>query len=243
MMEGTFPSILKLGKITPVYEKDNEQLLENYRPISTLPIFGKKIEKTIYTRLYGFFTSNNILNKSHFGFRKSHFTSHALNYSINCIEKYIKKGNNVLGIFIDLSKAFDTIDHKTLLAKLENYGIHGVVLKIIESCLSNRKQLVNILGEISDELLVLFGVPQGSCLGPLLFLIYIQRCRSVFNIGGYNSTFLPFFRDFEILGGIFRFCRLFKFYNDFGNFGVYSGFNENVLKQLKTRIRMHKINK
>ena len=112
MMEGTFPSILKLGKITPVYKKDDEQLLENYRPISTLPIFGKIFEKIIYTRLYGFFTSNNILNKSQFGFRKSHSTSHALNYSINCIEKSIKKGNSVLGIFIDLSKAFDTIDHK-----------------------------------------------------------------------------------------------------------------------------------
>ena len=99
MMEGKFPSILKLGKITPVYKKDDEQLLENYRPISTLPIFGI------------FFTSNNILNKSQFGFKKSHSTSHALNYSINCIEKSIKKGNNVLGIFIDLSKAFDTIDH------------------------------------------------------------------------------------------------------------------------------------
>ena len=114
-------------------------------------------------------TSNNILNKSQFGFRKSHSTSHALNYSINCIEKSIKKGNNVLGIFIDLSKAFDTIDHKILLAKLYNYGIRGVTLKLIESYLSGRKQLVNILGEISDELLFLFGVPQGSCLGPLLF--------------------------------------------------------------------------
>ena len=89
-MEGTFPSILKLGKITPVYKKDDEQLLENYRPISTLPIFGEIFENIIYTRLYGFFTSNNILNKSQFGFRKSHSTSHALNYSINCIEKSIK---------------------------------------------------------------------------------------------------------------------------------------------------------
>ena len=74
-MEGTFPSILKLGKITPLYKKDDEQLLENDRPISTLPIFGKNFEKIIYTRLYGFFASNNILNKSQFGFRKSHSTN------------------------------------------------------------------------------------------------------------------------------------------------------------------------
>ena len=194
MMEGTFPSILKLGKITPVYKKDDEQLLENYRPISTLPIFGKIFEKIIYTRLYGFFTSNNILNKSQFGFRKSHSTSHALNYSINCIEKSIKKGNSVLGIFIDLSKAFDTIDHKILLAKLENYGIRGVALKLIESYLSDRKQLVNILGEISDELLVLFGVPQGSCLGPLLFLIYINGLPNISN----NAEFVLFADDTNI---------------------------------------------
>ena len=143
-----------------------------------------------------FITSNNILNKSQFGFRKSRSTSHALNYSINCIEKSIKKGNNVLGIFIDLSKAFDTIDHKILLAKLENYGIRGtgVALKLIESYLSDRKQLVNKLGEISDELLVLFGVPQGSCLGPLLFLIYINGLPNISN----NAEFVLFADDTNI---------------------------------------------
>ena len=165
MMEGTFPSKLKLGKITPVYKKDDEQLLENNRPILTLPIFGKIIEKIIY----GFFTSNNILNKSQFGFRKSHSTSHALNYSINCIEKSIKKGNNVLGIFIDVSKAFDTIDHKILLAKHENYGICVVALKLIESYLLDRKQLVNILGEISDELSSYLESPRGVALAHSCF--------------------------------------------------------------------------
>ena len=108
--------------------------------------------------------------------------------------KSIKKGNSVLGIFIDLSKAFDTIDHKILLAKLENYGIRGVALKLIESYLSDRKQLVNILGEISDELLVLFGVPQESCLGPLLFLIYINGLPNISN----NAEFVLFANDTNI---------------------------------------------
>ena len=145
MTDGIFPSCLKTGKITPIYKKDDEQLLENYRPVSTLPIFGKIFEKMIYVRLYSFLTTNGTLHKSQFGFRKSHSTSHDLNY--------------VLGIFFDLSKAFDTIDHSILLEKLENYGVRGTTLKLIESYLSDRNQYVNFLGKFSHHLPVIFGVP------------------------------------------------------------------------------------
>ena len=102
-----------------------------------------------------------------FGFRKQHSTSHALNYSIDEIKQSIEKGDHVLGIFIDLSKAFDTIDHKILINKLNHYGVRGNTLSLIESYLSNRKQCASALGEISEQLAVIFGVPQGSCLGPL----------------------------------------------------------------------------
>ena len=179
---GKFPDELKLGKITPVYKKDDEELLKNYRPISTLPIFGKIFEKIIYERLYSYFTSQSIIYEKQFGFRKNHSTSHALNVSIDYIKTAINNKNHVLGIFIDLSKAFDTIDHEILLLKLSRYGVRGQPLSLITSYLSNRTECVSVLGETSDELPVIFGVPQGSCLGPLLFLIYINDMGTNFGV-------------------------------------------------------------
>ena len=98
---GKFPDDLRTGKISPIYKKDNAELLENYRPISTLPIFGKLFEKIIYSRLYSFFVSQNLLHEKQFGFRKNHSTSHAINYSINHINNSLKNKEHVLGIFIE----------------------------------------------------------------------------------------------------------------------------------------------
>ena len=174
MREGIFPDILKIGKITPVYKKGDKQLFENYRPISTLPIIGKIFEKIIYSRLYNFLTSKNILYDNQFGFRKGHSTTHALNFSAESILEAIESKQHVIGIFIDLSKAFDTIDHRKLMKKLENYGIRGSCYKLLESYISNRTQYTSVLNENSDPLSVHYGVPQGSVLGPLLFLLYIN---------------------------------------------------------------------
>ena len=174
LQEGHFPNKLKTGRISPIYKKENEQLIENYRPVSTLPVFGKILEKLIYSRLYSFLTSKGIIHENQFGFRKGHSTSNALNYSVEHIKSMTKNKQHVLGIFIDLSKAFDTIDHRKLLTKLNNYGIRGNALKLISSYLTNRKQYVSVLDVESNELPVEFGVPQGSVLGPLLFILYIN---------------------------------------------------------------------
>ena len=194
MSIGHFPTILKIGKISPIYKKDDEEHLQNYRPVSTLPIFGKIFEKIIYSRLYSFLSSQGILHDSQFGFRKGHSTSHALNYSVHHIKQSLKSGDHVLGIFIDLSKAFDTLDHSILLQKLSMYGIRGQTHKLLESYLSNRSQYVGVLNEISDTLPVLFGVPQGSCLGPLLFLIYINDLTNC----DQNAKFVLFADDTNI---------------------------------------------
>ena len=135
-------------------------------------IFPDEIfEKIIYSRIDNFLTTKDIIFDKQFRFRKSHSTSHALNFSISHIEKELDDKNHVLGVFIDLSKAFDTIDHSKLLSKLHNYGIRGNALELIKSYLSDRKQYVKVLDEESSEVNVIYGVPQGSVLGPLLFLL------------------------------------------------------------------------
>ena len=178
MKEGIFPEHLKQAKVTPIYKKGNAEQLENYRPVSVLPIFGKIFEKVIYSRVYNFLVSQGILHDRQFGFREGHSTSAALNYSVEVIRKGLATKNHVLAIFIDLSKAFDTLDHSTLMAKLHTYGIRDNTHKLLHSYLSGRSQYISVLGENSDPLPIVYGVPQGSCLGPLLFLIYINDiCR------------------------------------------------------------------
>ena len=188
---GIFPKILKIGIVSPVYKKGNPQLLENYRPISTLPIFSKLLEKIIYTRINEFLIKNKILYEKQFGFRKGHSTSHAINYSVKYISDKIEQKQHVIGIFLDLSKAFDTISHSKLLFKLQNYGIRGKCLELIKSYMTNRKQITKYDNVKSNTDDILYGVPQGSVLGPLLFLLYINDIINCTN----KSEFVIFADD------------------------------------------------
>ena len=172
--QSIFPDIFKLAQVTPLFKKGESQLFENYRPISLLPIFGKIFEKIIFSRLHNFLSANNVISNQQFGFRKNHSTTHAINYSISMILNGIENNKHVIGIFLDLSKAFDTINHDIMLAKLTNYGIRDNCLKLLESYLTSRKQIVKFGDELSDSGNIKYGVPQGSVLGPLLFLLYIN---------------------------------------------------------------------
>ena len=174
MHSGIFPEILKVGKITPVFKKGDVQDFTNYRPISMLPIFGKFFEKIIYSRLYSFLNSTGVIYDKQFGFRQYHSTSHAVNYSINKILTELEKRNHVIGLFVDLSKAFDTIDNSKLLVNLENYGIRGMCYNLLKSYLSGRPQYTKFQQTLSDHTFIEYVVPQGSVLGPLLFLIFMN---------------------------------------------------------------------
>ena len=171
---GSFPDLCKIAKVIPIYKKDNPLLCENYRPISLLPIFSKIFEKIIYRQMYKFIEKHKLIYKRQFGFRSNHSTTHALISTTESMKSQMDTGHIVGGVFIDLQKAFDTVNHDILCDKIAQYGFRGISQQIIKSFLSNRKQYVSINGFESTEQLIKCGVPQGSTLGPLLFLLYIN---------------------------------------------------------------------
>ena len=173
-MTGVFPSVLKTAKVVPVFKKDSKLNYSNYRPISLLSNIEKILEKLMYKRLCAFLDYNNIIYDLQFGFRQQYSTSHALINITENIRKALDDGNIGCGVFVDLQKAFDTVDHQILLAKLNYYGIRGVSNDWFKSYLSNRNQYVSINGYESGLAAINCGVPQGSVLGPLLFLLYIN---------------------------------------------------------------------
>ena len=139
---GLFPDSMKVTKVTPIFKKGEKSGISNYRPISVLPCFSKILKRIMYNRLYDYFSTNSILFNEQFGFQAGHSTEHALLELIDQICDSFNDKNYFLGTFIDLSKAFDAVDHSILVKKLEHYGIKGRSLSWFQNYLSNRQQYI-----------------------------------------------------------------------------------------------------
>ena len=181
---GVVPDQMKIANIVPVFKAGNKKVLNNYRPISILPAFSKILEKLASVRLIIFLESQNILYQHQYGVRQNYSTIHPILHLLNDISNANdNKSNDItLAIFLDMSKAFDTIGHDILLHKLEHYGIRGTCKDWFASYLTNRFQYTEILGQKSTYLNINTGVQQGSILGPILFLIYVNDINNCSNL-------------------------------------------------------------
>ena len=180
MQSGVFPDLMKLAQVIPLYKGKSREFETNYRPISLLTTMSKIVEKIVYTRVYKFLTSTGQISESQYGFRSNHSCEHAVAHVIGSILKNLENKKSTISVMLDLSKAFDTIEHSIMLQKLELFGVRGVCLKWFKSYLENRHMRVKCKittsqsSVVSEYYTVNYGTPQGSCLGPLIFLIFVN---------------------------------------------------------------------
>ena len=174
LQTGIFPDKLKLAKVLPIHKKNDDNILDNYCPISVPPTISKVLERIMYNQIYNHFTELKLFLDSQYGFRTKHSTELAALELIGIIVVKMDQNKIPLNIYLDLSKAFDTINHEILIYKLKHYGIIGNSLNLLKSYLTNRKQHVELGETTSNYCSITTGVPQGSILGPLLFIIYLN---------------------------------------------------------------------
>ena len=182
---GIFPEQLKISKVLPLHKANDKMSLTNYRPIALLPSISKIFECVLLEQLTNHFTDNNLLSPQQYGFRTKHSTELAALNLVDHLTYKLDTGKIPINIYIDLSKAFDTLIHDILLDKMSFYGVNGVAKKLLKSYLTQRQQIVEYNGSQSDSLEIKTGIPQGSVLGPFLFSVYINDlplCTDMFNM-------------------------------------------------------------
>ena len=178
LVEGIFPDAMKLADVVPLFKSKDRSECTNYRPISLLITISKLLEKVVYSRTYKFLEKHDKLYVSQYGFREGHSCENAISELVSQVVKGQQEGLYTLALFLDLSKAFDSLEHTVLLRKLEHYGLRGVTNKWFASYLKNRQMRVKCTTtstgkvEYSAYQTVNYGTPQGSCLGPLIFIIF-----------------------------------------------------------------------
>ena len=186
LSSGTFPNVLKIATVTPIPKQGSPFEIKNYRPISVLPIFSKILEKCVLNRIVKYFSDHSIISPNQFGFLRGVSTENAVCSLMDILYDVIDRREFAICVFVDFAKAFDCVPHDILLRKAEAYGVRGVPLLFIKDFLSNRSQKVKINNSFSSSKPITTGVPQGSILGPLCFLIYVNdlpnfstNCQSI----------------------------------------------------------------
>ena len=179
LLEGSFPERMKRAEVIPLYKGKDMDIMINYRPISLLITLSKLLEKVMYIRLYGFLERNQLLYPSQYGFRSKRSCEQAITELVGYILQSKNHNEHYASVFLDLSKAFDTLELSILLHKLECYGVRGVVLDWFRSYLENKSLVAKITTGPntvvkSDSYKITYGAAQGSCLGPLLFIIFMN---------------------------------------------------------------------
>ena len=223
---GIFPDDFKLSKVIPLFKKGDSSLLINYRPISLLPTISKIFERVIHDQMYEYFNKFKLLAEQQYGFRKQHSTEYAAVKLIDHVSREMEAGKIPANVYIDLSKAFDTLTFDILLYKLKYYGVTDTALDLMKSYLTNRKQYVVFDGCQSEHTEIYTGVPQGSILGPLFFCIYINDLITVSD----RLNFLMYADDTTIYFNLEDFSNIFKETD-----------NNNELEKVNTWLKLNKL--